>query len=67
MVDITSLCRKAVLVQAILNTIENHKLSDDEAKEVLTTMADTLHDGDSDWATELIYEAKEFFKDGREI
>ena len=66
MVDITSLCRKAVLVQAILNTIENHKLSDDEAKEVLTTMADTLHDGYSDWAGEIIYEAKEFYKDGRE-
>ena len=66
MVDITSLCRKAVLVQAVLNTIENHKLSDDEAKEVLTQMASTLHDGDSDWATELIYEANEFFKDGRE-
>ena len=67
MVDITGLCRKAVLAQVILDAIENHKLSDDEAKEVLTTMADTLHDGDSDWATELIYEANELNKDGREI
>lgn len=66
MVDIASLCRKAVLAQAILSTIENHNLSDDEAKEVLTTVADTLHDGGSDWATELIYEAKELNKDGRE-
>lgn len=66
MVDITGLCRKAVLAQVILDTIENQKLSDDEAHEVLTQMADTLHDGYSDWAGEIIYEAKEFFKDGRE-
>lgn len=66
MVDITGLFRKAVLAQVILDAIENHKLSDDEAKEVLTTMADTLHDGYSDWAGEIIYEANELNKDGRE-
>ena len=64
--DVTRFCRKAALAQVILDSIKRDNFSDAEAVELLLDLAGTLHDGHSDWATELIYEAIELSKDGRE-
>lgn len=65
--EYASICRQAALAQAILDAIDKHKVSDDEASNVLVNLYNSLVDGYSDWASELIYEAKELTKDGREI
>ena len=66
MSDYGSLCRQAALAQAILSAIEKHRVKDREARDVLRIIADGLIDGHSDWASEIIHEAKELSKDGRE-
>lgn len=66
MSDHVSFCRSAALAQAILSAIEKHEIPDHEAQNVLINIFNTLSDGHSDWASEIIYEANELDKDGRE-
>lgn len=65
MSDYVSFCRSAALAQAIMSAIEKHEIPDHEAKNVLINIFNGLSDGHSDWASEIIYEAKELSKDGR--